>query len=496
MATIATLSASVKADVSPFQKGMSTATGSLKSFASDAASFATGNVLAHYFEGIVDDIKNFTKEAFNTVAATGRLSDRLGVTTEDLGGFELASKKAGVEMETFVGGIEKMLKNMGDIASGGGKQAADTLKRLGINMSDITGANQDTGSAFKTIAEAIKALPTPFERASAAAAIFGKKGVSMLGVIEMGGDKLEKMSEHAHQLGLSFSRIDAAKVQAANAILAESHKVLVGIGTQIAINIAPYISVIGKRFQESGEHGATMGERVTNAMNYVLEAIAKGADYLELFKAGWYGLQGVVTKAVGAMLTPLEKFTKGLDYMLSYVHLNTGAGAMFDELTKGLDIEADNAFAKAGKALDSFQLGTNSQNVRIFFQDIQKEAQKAGEEIASAAEEKNKIFDSAQADFEALLKNDKGGEAFANHAEQLVKDAAKTMDDKKKKPEDFGQFKQIDLARTSVEGLSRMGKQKTEVHSSQADVTNKLLADIKTRIAIKGGSGNEVTYAE
>lgn len=467
MGTIATLSASIVMDVGDFSKGLTKARRDLKNFA-DFIPFANTNV-STFAAGLtaagIAGLSYYTKQAMSSIDATAKLSDRLGVSTEKLIAFELAADLSGVGAEQFQAALDKLNK------TGGGK-------------------------TIEEVADEIAGITNPSQRASKAMEYFGKSGAKMVNVLQGGSAGLREAQAEAEKFGITVSRIDAAKVEAANDSFTRLGALLKGVGTQLAVQIAPYLEAGIKKLIEMGTSGSTMGEKVTNAFNFVLEGIATGLDYLELFKAGWYGLQAVVSVAIAGILTPVEILAKTIDGLLDLVGMDTGAGAAFGEMTEGLGIEAKKSLALSEKALVNFHLGTNQKAAKVFFKDIQDGAQKSAEAIANAAAEKNELIDQAERDFQELLKNDKGGDAFSRMAESLVKDAAGAIDDNAKKKTEVGQFKQIDLGLTSVTGLQRMGKQKTEVYSSQTEVTNRLLAEIKTRIAISSSMNTEPVFGE
>src|SRR2546426_591780 len=70
--------------------------------------------------------------------------------------------------------------------------------------------------ALKGIADGLSKMENPAQRAAAAVAIFGKAGQGMLPMLLGGAEALSAAQREAEKLGLTFSRLDAAKVELAN----------------------------------------------------------------------------------------------------------------------------------------------------------------------------------------------------------------------------------------------------------------------------------------
>ena len=109
------------------------------------------------------------------VDATSKLADRLGVSTEALTGLTHAADLSGVSAEGLNKGLEKMLQNLGQAAAKGGP-VADVLSSIGLNAGALAAAKPE--AAFSQIADALKAIQNPAERAYAATQISARPGNS------------------------------------------------------------------------------------------------------------------------------------------------------------------------------------------------------------------------------------------------------------------------------------------------------------------------------
>src|SRR5689334_10226048 len=130
MATIASLSVMLTANIGSFAAGMSKAVAPLKEFGGHVAS--VGSKIAGLTSLVTGGgLLVLVHHAMEGMDATAKLSDRLGIATEKLGGLQHAARLAGVGSEELTGGLEKMLKAIGEAATGGGEAQA-TFAKLGL----------------------------------------------------------------------------------------------------------------------------------------------------------------------------------------------------------------------------------------------------------------------------------------------------------------------------------------------------------------------------
>ncbi len=161
--SIASLNVRLIADIGGFAAGMSAAVKPLTSFVGSIGSAATGvGGLMTALTGLaaggasIAGLAELTHSSMESIDATAKLSDRLGVTTEALTGLQHGAKMAGIDSEELTGGLEKMLKSLGQAANGGGP-AAEALQRMGLSAKAL--ADESPDAAFKQIAAGIVQYP-------------------------------------------------------------------------------------------------------------------------------------------------------------------------------------------------------------------------------------------------------------------------------------------------------------------------------------------------
>jgi hypothetical protein len=281
MANIAKLSVSLEADISKFQKGMEKSSSLLSAFNINMASLAGKAVDAFVAIGVgaVAGLGALVTNSINAVTTQTRLADRLQISTEALAGFQLASKKVGVDAESANTFLTHMTKAFGE-AEGGSEEAQATFKALGIDL--VSFAGQSSDQKLKTIAEGFKNIADAGTRVDLAMKIGGKSGAELVGVLAGGADSIQASTDEALKFGTALSRLDSAKVMEAHSSFERIVKTFDGLITQLTVQLSPFISHIAKQFAEWAESGTGNVNRVKNGFDEFLDVLAEIANIYHL----------------------------------------------------------------------------------------------------------------------------------------------------------------------------------------------------------------------
>jgi hypothetical protein len=196
----------------------------------------------------------------NEIDAVAKAADALGLTTEEMAGFQHASEMSGASAETFNKSIGIMLKNLGkantfdEMTFGEGIEEAgeaadgakDKFERFGLSTQELAGMG--TRGALEAIAEAYAAMEDPVQRVALATTAFGKSGMALDAVLKEGKAGLAGFIDEANTLGLTFSALDAANVDLAGDAMDRIGAAFVGIKRQMAIEFAPIITALTENF--------------------------------------------------------------------------------------------------------------------------------------------------------------------------------------------------------------------------------------------------------
>lgn len=312
--TIGKLSVVLTARTAGFQSAMKKAgeTVARLSKAVGVGALAIGAMGAAAIAAAAGGLAMLTKQQLSATDALAKSSDRIGITTEALAGLEHAAGLAGVESETLRSSLMKMNRTIGDSINGL-PAASRAFDRLGLSAASLSRMRSEDAMAL--IADRINGLGTQAEKTAAAMEIFGRQGVMLMTLFQSGGDGIRSASREAERLGLSVSRIDAAKIEAANDAMTRARTVFQGIGRQLAVAVAPAIEAVASRFVKLAESGGGVGVTVRASVMVALSAIAALADGWDSFMLGvkasgavFLDFKATALEAIASVTSGLQKF--------------------------------------------------------------------------------------------------------------------------------------------------------------------------------------------
>lgn len=145
-----------------------------------------------------------------------RLSQKLGVSTEQLSQFAYAAETTGMSLEDMTGQFENLAERVAQGAAGSG-EAAETFKKLGIDAAQLK--LQNPVEQMITLAKAMEGVTNETERLGMLSSLGGDQFQWMNNLFKKGPDGIRGLMEEAKAVGSSLSGEDAANsVRASQAI--------------------------------------------------------------------------------------------------------------------------------------------------------------------------------------------------------------------------------------------------------------------------------------
>ena len=240
MAGLGDLVVNLSANTQKFDKNISKSQTGLKSF---------GTVALSAIDPVTAALTAMAAGAVGVGAAvwglTGRIGDLAGVAdraaqTGLSGAFlqqlEFAADQSGVAAETLTGGIKKLTVMIGK-AGDGSKEAAESLKDIGLSAKDLQKLSPE--QQFEKVAAGIGKIPTAAGRAAAAVKIFGKSGIEMTTLFAGGLDDITKLMQDARDIGIGLDDEQLKRVADADDSLQKMYASISAMVDQVAVGLAP-----------------------------------------------------------------------------------------------------------------------------------------------------------------------------------------------------------------------------------------------------------------
>jgi hypothetical protein len=250
----------------------------------------------------------------SAIDTAAKLSDRLGIATERLAGLRHAAELTGAGADTLDAGLTTMAKRLGEAARGAGA-AKPALEAMGLDAAEL-GAMRPA-DAFYEIAEAISKIPEPSKRAAAAANIFSKGNMNLINTLALGKSGLVAAQREAEKLGLTFSRVDAAKVEAANDATYKMKAAFSGIWRQLAIKIAPAIEAVANKLTEWFPVMTRVGRVwVAYVKSWIGWIRAFGQSVIDAVRPAFAWVANSLSPVANAFRSAFQAIVKNVDVML------------------------------------------------------------------------------------------------------------------------------------------------------------------------------------
>lgn len=260
------------------------------------------------------------QQSVTNFASTGdaldKMSQRIGITAEQLQEFSYAATHAGAAPEDLEDALKDLGEHMAEIANGidTSSDAFTLFQKLGIEMKDAAGNMRPVEQVFLDLADAIQRNEDPALRAKMAMATMGDSGRKLIPMLTSGSDGLKQMAAQARGLGLVMSNDAVASAATMTDHMDDMRAVIGSVGNTIGAKLAPTVIRMSDRFRDLAAANreafslkfASVAERLAQTIEKIdFEGIASAvltfADYaIRAFNA--IGGFNTVLYAMGAIM--------------------------------------------------------------------------------------------------------------------------------------------------------------------------------------------------
>lgn len=301
------------------------------------------------------------------IDSLAKTSDKLGITTEALAGFQLAAELTGASSDTLTRAMRDMGKRVSEAAQGTG-EAGLALRELGLDAKELTRLSLD--EQFRTLSDAISNAGSKATQLRLADKLMGEGGANLLNTLALGREGLAGISAEAERMGLTISREAAAGVEALNDNFTRIQGFADGFGRQLTAGLVNPFNVLATRLVETQNEFIDFGNTSKTVSEFASNAIVKVLEVLQGVKIGFmalkvaagnfatgfaYAFEVVPLKAFNALKELISDFvTKSLGAVLRKLQEVAEWFAKFDP--SGVAKDAAKSLRGATKALEEFKV--------------------------------------------------------------------------------------------------------------------------------------------
>jgi len=185
-----------------------------------------------------------------------KTTQKLGVSSEGLGGLHLAAKMTGVSIETMNMALQRMTRRVAEAAKGTG-EAKGALKELGIDAKQLMQLPLEV--QFREISLAMESVGTRADRVRLAMKLFDSEGVALVNTLDLGEKGMAALAAESIILGQSVSGENLVKVTKMNDQLSKLLLAFSGKKNELLITIAPAATTAIEGLLQLAKYQGTKG---------------------------------------------------------------------------------------------------------------------------------------------------------------------------------------------------------------------------------------------
>lgn len=310
-------------------------------------------------------------QATDTLAKT---ANKIGTTTEALGGLRYAAQIAGVETNTLDMAMQRFTRRTAEAAMGTG-EAKGAIKELGINAQELNRMPLD--KRMVVLADAFGKVTSESDRLRLAFKLFDSEGAALVNMLGEGSASLKEMLGEAKALGLTMSSSAAKGVEDTVDSLTKLSSLFKGVTDQTVAAFAPAIEAIVVRFTAFLKQSIKAKDGVENFARAIAVDLLGGVQIaLQAFEDLANGFISVYNMALRGKDALTRMFTDEAE--MNARQLRTE----IEEITQAM-VERDKKIENStARARHSHKLAQESDRKRlVMLQELLEKAVEAGDEL-------------------------------------------------------------------------------------------------------------------
>ena len=324
-----------------------------------------------------------TKMSMANIDTLAKTADKIGVTTEALGGLRHAAELTGVSTGTMDMAMQRLTRRVSEAANGTGEAKA-ALQELGINAVELEKIPLD--KQMEVIAEKMSGVESQSDKVRLAMKLFDSEGVALVNTLAGGSAGLQAMAKEAEELGITVSRVDAAQIELANDAVTRAKGVFTGLGNQLATNFAPLIKTVADRFRQSAldtEDFGSIGQQVVQAL---LKGFGKFADAIFFLKLGFAALRVPLLEIAQVVVDKIDPVFTAFAEKYNRIAAIFGMDLIDTEKLTTMSANLEGAIGSAmANVAELMSQPLPSEGINATFEQIVESTRRAAEQIAENA---------------------------------------------------------------------------------------------------------------
>lgn len=273
----------------------------------------------------------FLAEMINKAAEVGdelnKMAQITGATTESISGMRVALNQAGVSTEQWADAQKELNKKMLETMDPTSRVSI-ILRNLGINAKDSSGHLKNADTVIGELSDKFKDMQNSPGKVAAAMELLGESGVRLIPIMNGGRESMEKFKQVAKELGLVWSKEQAADADTYASAIKQIKDAFQGFGEIVAKDLINKLATIVQYIAESAREGGILRGVLDGLAALISGPVGAALDFLStILSTIAFGFQ-LVGKFAGASMAAIRFAAEG--------DLKKAA-EVFDQFNKDMD---------------------------------------------------------------------------------------------------------------------------------------------------------------
>lgn len=233
------------------------------------------------------------KSSINLGDELGKLSQKVGVSAENLSILKYQAGQANVEFSTLQTGLTRFNRVASEASAGSQKQAA-AFAAMGISLRDIDGRLKSTDRLMQEVAQSFAGYRDGATKTALAIELFGRAGADMIPMLNEGAAGFDAARAEAEAYGIVVSNEAARASEEFNSNLGRLKASAQGFGNQLMHELIPALTALSGHMAE----GAKRGEEYSRAAKGISDTLQGAVKWALTAKLGIEALTNVVAASI------------------------------------------------------------------------------------------------------------------------------------------------------------------------------------------------------
>jgi hypothetical protein len=194
----------------------------------------------------VDAVFSFGRETLQIADALAKQAGALGVSTEQLQGWQHAAALSGSSAEEFTAALTKFTRNVNESGEAAAGPAAKAFKELGVTVKDASGKMAQPIDVLDGVVAGLEGIEDPAKRTALVMDLFGRSGARLLPLFSEGTEGIAKLRAEVQELGFGFDDAFLENAQEVNDNVDRLKMGLRGLAIQVIGPMLPDIVAMSK----------------------------------------------------------------------------------------------------------------------------------------------------------------------------------------------------------------------------------------------------------